>query len=99
MGYKADVANNGLDVLEALKGKTYDLIFMDMQMPKMDGIAATRIIRQEASQNPWIVALTANVLPEDRKLCFESGMNDFITKPIQIEHILQIFSKYSDSTR
>ncbi len=94
MGYKPDVANNGLEVLESLKDKAYDLIFMDMQMPEMDGITATRRIRQDAKQNPWIVALTANALPEDRKLCLEAGMNDFTTKPIQLENIQRIFTQY-----
>ena len=94
MGYKPDVANNGLEVLESLKDKAYDLIFMDMQMPEMDGITATRRIRQDAKQNPWIVALTANALPEDRKLCLEAGMNDFTTKPIQLKNIQHIFTQY-----
>ena len=72
-----------------------DLIFMDMQMPKMDGLTATKQIRQDCCQQPWIVALTANALPEDRQLCLDAGMNDFITKPIQIENIMNIFARYT----
>jgi CheY-like chemotaxis protein len=66
-------------------------------MPKVDGITATKKIRQDFKQQPWIVALTANALPEDRQLCLDAGMNDFITKPIQIEDIVNIFSRYSNS--
>jgi signal transduction histidine kinase len=94
LGYSATIANNGLEALEATQSQAYDVIFMDMQMPKMDGIMATRQIRQDCSHQPWIVALTANALPEDRQLCFDAGMNEFITKPIQIEDIANIFSKY-----
>ena len=95
LGYSPMIANNGLEALEALKHQTYDVIFMDMQMPKMDGVTATKQIRQDCSQQPWIVALTANTLPEARQLCLEAGMNDFVKKPIQIEDIVNIFAKYS----
>ena len=97
LGYSPNLANNGLEVLEALGQKNYDLIFMDIQMPKVDGITATKKIRQDFQQQPWIVALTANALPEDRQLCLDAGMNDFITKPIQIEDIVNIFVRYSNS--
>ena len=97
LGYSPKLANNGLEVLEALDQKNYDVIFMDIQMPKVDGITATRKIRQDFKQQPWIVALTANALPEDRQLCIDAGMNDFITKPIQIEDIVNIFVRYSNS--
>ncbi len=97
LGYSPTIANNGLEALEAIKNQKYDVIFMDMQMPKMDGIIATKQIRQDCSQQPWIVALTANALPEDRQLCIDAGMNDFITKPIQIEDIINIFARYSGS--
>ncbi|TYQ28792.1 response regulator [Pseudanabaena sp. UWO311] len=95
LGYSPTIANNGLEALEAIKNQKYDVIFMDMQMPKMDGIMATKQIRQDCSQQPWIVALTANALPEDRQLCLDVGMNDFITKPIQIEDIVNIFDRYN----
>jgi signal transduction histidine kinase len=93
LGYSPTIANNGLEALEATQRQAYDVIFMDMQMPKMDGVTATRQIRQDCSQQPWIVALTANALPEDRQSCLDAGMNEFITKPIQIEDIVNIFAK------
>ncbi|AFZ57874.1 MASE1 domain-containing protein [Anabaena cylindrica FACHB-243] len=82
IGYNADIANNGIEVLEILEKQFYDVILMDMQMPEMDGITATRIIRQSSKPQPWIIAITANALEEDRNACFNAGMNDFITKPI-----------------
>ncbi|GBO52171.1 hypothetical protein APA_5261 [Pseudanabaena sp. lw0831] len=97
LGYRPTIAQNGFEALEAIKRQTYDVIFMDMQMPKMDGITAAKQIRQDWGQQPWIVALTANALPEDRQLCLDAGMNDFITKPIQIEDVVNIFARYSNS--
>ncbi|MCA6508549.1 MAG: response regulator [Pseudanabaena sp. M109S1SP2A07QC] len=95
LGYSPMIANNGLEALDAIKNQKYDVIFMDMQMPKMDGLTATKQIRQDCCQQPWIVAVTANALPEDRQLCLDVGMNDFITKPIQIEDIVNIFDRYN----
>ncbi|KAB2881521.1 PAS domain S-box protein [bacterium] len=89
MGYQVDVADNGLKVLAALRQKTYDLIFMDVQMPEMDGLEATRQIVKAYSQEdrPRIIAMTANAMKEDRDQCINAGMNDFITKPINIKQI------------
>ncbi|MBD2665456.1 integral membrane sensor hybrid histidine kinase [Richelia sinica FACHB-800] len=94
IGYVADIANNGLEVLEQLKKQVYDLIFMDMQMPEMDGITTTKIIRQSNIHQPWIIALTANALEADRQNCLDAGMNDFITKPIALPEISRVISKY-----
>ncbi len=84
MGYLADVAGNGIEVLEALRRQPYDLILMDIQMPGMDGLEATRRIRAEfpVERQPRIVALTANVLREQREACLAAGMDDFVQKPI-----------------
>ncbi|MFL6258231.1 MAG: ATP-binding protein [Thermoanaerobaculia bacterium] len=84
MGYVADVAGNGMEVLEALRRQPYDLILMDVQMPGMDGLEATRRIRAELSveRQPRIVALTANVLREQREACLAAGMDDFVQKPV-----------------
>ncbi len=84
MGYLADVAGDGIEVLEALRRQPYDLILMDIQMPGMDGLEATRRIRAEfpVERQPRIVALTANVLREQREACLAAGMDDFVQKPI-----------------
>ncbi|AFY66132.1 response regulator [Geitlerinema sp. PCC 7407] len=89
MGYRADVAGNGIEVLAALKRQPYDLILMDVQMPEMDGLETTRRIRQgEGSDNqPWIVAMTANAMRGDREQCLAAGMDDYISKPVHIQEL------------
>jgi signal transduction histidine kinase/CheY-like chemotaxis protein/HPt (histidine-containing phosphotransfer) domain-containing protein len=84
LGYNATLAATGVEALERLRQAPYDLILMDVQMPELDGLEATRRIRAEfpPSRQPWIVALTANALPEDRQRCLDAGMQDYISKPI-----------------
>jgi CheY-like chemotaxis protein len=87
LGYsQADLAANGLEVLEALRRQTYDVILMDVQMPEMDGLEATRRIRAEfpAAVQPRIIAVTANATSEDRQACLNAGMDEYLTKPIQM---------------
>jgi PAS domain S-box-containing protein len=85
MGYRADVTANGLEVLEALQRQSYDVILMDVQMPEMDGLEASRAIHEgwTAEQRPRIVAMTANAMQGDREECLAAGMDDYLTKPIQ----------------
>ncbi len=86
LGYRADVAADGYEALAAILRQRYDLVLMDVHMPGMDGLEATRRIRAEApaDHQPRIVALTANVLVEYRKACLEAGMNDFLAKPMSL---------------
>ncbi len=95
MGYRADVAANGLEVLQAIERQKYDLVLMDMQMPEMDGLAATRFIRKEwpGELGPRIIALTANATAEDREMCLAAGMDDYISKPIRVEELVRALSK------
>jgi PAS domain S-box-containing protein len=89
LGYRADVAANGLEVLTALARQTYDLILMDMQMPEMDGLEATRQICQRwPSTRPRIIAMTANAMQGDRELCLDAGMDDYVSKPVRIEDLV-----------
>ena len=84
LGYGADVAMNGVEVLEALDRQDYDLILMDIQMPEMDGYEATRQTRDRPLDNqPWIVALTANAMQGDREKAMNCGMNDYLSKPLR----------------
>jgi len=89
LGYRIDTVGNGLEALAALSARHYDLILMDVQMPEMDGFEATRTIRHRLPPElqPKIIAVTANAFKGDRKRCLDSGMNDYITKPIKLEEI------------
>jgi signal transduction histidine kinase/DNA-binding response OmpR family regulator len=96
LGYTADIANNGKEAINAIAAFPYDLVFMDIQMPIMDGLAATRRVCEiypNKSDRPWIVAMTANALPDDRRECLEAGMDDYISKPISKEQISLIISR------
>jgi CheY-like chemotaxis protein/HPt (histidine-containing phosphotransfer) domain-containing protein len=90
LGYRAEVAASGREALRSLARQRYDVILMDMQMPEMDGLEATRRIREEVplAQQPWIIAMTANAMDSDRRLCLEAGMNDFLTKPLMVETLI-----------
>jgi CheY-like chemotaxis protein/HPt (histidine-containing phosphotransfer) domain-containing protein len=86
LGYHADIANNGLEVLKALEQKAYDILFLDVQMPEMDGLEAARQICQRwpAGKRPCIIAMTGNALMGDREKCLKAGMDDYISKPVRI---------------
>ncbi len=90
LGYRADVANNGLEAIETLERRPYDVVLMDVQMPELDGLDATRRIceRWSPETRPHIIAMTANALPEDREACFAAGMDDYVAKPIRAEELV-----------
>lgn len=91
LGYRADIASNGLEALEAVERQTYDLIFMDVQMPEMDGLTATQELckRYLPHQRPRIVAMTANAMVGDREKCLNAGMDDYVSKPVRIKDLIQ----------
>jgi signal transduction histidine kinase/ActR/RegA family two-component response regulator len=95
LGYTADVVSNGREVLRSLRHQHYDLILMDIQMPEMDGIEATRLICQEWSpdRRPTIVAITANAMQEDRDRCLAAGMSDHLGKPVGIEELRAVLER------
>jgi PAS domain S-box-containing protein len=95
MGYRADVAGNGLEVLAALRRQSYDVVLMDVQMPEMDGLTATHRICQEWSplKRPRIIAMTANAMQGDKEMCLQAGMDDYISKPIRMEQLNNALSK------
>ena len=89
LGYRADVANNGLEVIKALEQKAYDILFLDVQMPEMDGLEAARQISKAwpPEKRPRIIAMTGNALIGDREKCLQAGMDDYISKPVRIGEI------------
>ena len=95
MGYRADLAANGLEVLEALQRQRYDMILMDVQMPEMDGLEASHAIQEEwpAEEHPRIVAMTANAMQGDREECLAAGMHDYLTKPIQFKALQEALER------
>jgi CheY-like chemotaxis protein len=89
LGYRADIASNGLEAIESIERQPYDVILMDVQMPEMDGLEATRqIIAKWPDKHPRIIGLTANALEGDREQCLAAGMADYISKPIRVEELI-----------
>jgi CheY-like chemotaxis protein len=91
MGYRADLAANGVEAVESVGRQTYDVVLMDVQMPEMDGLEASRQITSKwpAGERPRIVAMTANAMAGDREMCLAAGMDDYITKPIRVEQLVE----------
>jgi len=100
LGFTADVASNGREAVEAARGRTYDLILMDCQMPDMDGYEATRQIRSEADgrARPIILAMTANAMEGDRERCLAAGMDDYLAKPVTLEALKQALQRWLPTT-
>ena len=84
LGYRADLATNGIEAIEAIEHQSYDIVFMDIQMPGMDGLEATKIIRQRWHQDQKIIIVTSS--NNYREICLEAGADDFLTKPLGIEN-------------
>ena len=96
LGYEIEVAQNGRQAVDMLAEKAYDVILMDVLMPEMDGLEATRYIRKNAAHQPIIVAMTANALPEDKEECLKAGMNDYISKPINLEILIRVLQETAE---
>ena len=97
LGYRADIAANGCEAIDALQNHAYDVIFMDLHMPEMDGLEATRLIRERLPQarQPAIIATIAAALVEDRQASINAGMNAFITKPLRMEQLVEVLRSVS----
>jgi CheY-like chemotaxis protein len=104
LGYRADTVSNGLEALTTLEARHYHLVLMDLQMPEMDGLEASRQIRRRLSseRQPKIIALTANAMQGDRERCIAAGMDDYISKPVKLHEIetaiRRLFGKSADSS-
>jgi CheY-like chemotaxis protein len=95
LGYIADLVQNGLEVLEQVSKADYDVILMDMQMPQMDGLEATRQIKARNGASPFIIAMTANALQQDKDKCFEAGMDDYLSKPVILDDLVELLQKWA----
>lgn len=96
LGYKAEVANNGMEAIDMVKSIDYDIVFMDLLLPVIDGLEATRRIRGalHGKRNPKIIAMTADAMVSSKEMCIEAGMNDYINKPIRIDELREILNKW-----
>jgi CheY-like chemotaxis protein len=101
MGYRADVAANGIEVLDALDRQRYDVILMDVQMPELDGLEATRALRARApaDRQPRIIAMTAEAMQGDREMCLAAGMDDYVSKPVRVEELVRALAQSSPRVR
>jgi CheY-like chemotaxis protein len=101
MGYRADVASNGIEAIQSVERQTYDVILMDVQMPEMDGLEASRQIcsRWSRGQRPIIIAMTANAMQGDREMCLESGMDDYVSKPIRRDDLVAALLRVTPSQK
>jgi signal transduction histidine kinase/CheY-like chemotaxis protein len=95
MGYRADLASNGIEAVESVQRQNYDVVLMDVQMPEMDGLEASRQINARLKPNarPRIVAMTANAMQGDREMCIAAGMDDYLTKPIRVERLVEALNQ------
>jgi CheY-like chemotaxis protein len=95
LGYRADVVANGIEVLDALERQNYDVILMDVQMPEMDGLEATRRLRARfgATGSPRVIAMTANAMPGDREKCLAAGMDSYVSKPVELDDIRAVLTE------
>jgi CheY-like chemotaxis protein len=99
IGYRADVVDNGLEALEAVQRQRYDVVLMDVQMPLADGVEATRRIRGQTGEQPYIIALTANAMEGDRERYLEAGMDDYIGKPFRADELASALRRASRRDR
>jgi PAS domain S-box-containing protein len=99
MGYRADVASNGLEALQALQRQRYDVVLMDVQMPEMDGLEASRRIHHDipAGQRPRIIAMTAEAMQGDRERCLAAGMDDYISKPVKLDELRRALTTFTST--
>jgi CheY-like chemotaxis protein len=96
LGYRADMATNGLEVLQAVQRRRYDIVLMDVHMPKMDGLETTRRLHQQlpAEQRPRIIAMTASVTHSDHARCLAAGMDDYLSKPVQMAELQAVLQRW-----
>jgi CheY-like chemotaxis protein/HPt (histidine-containing phosphotransfer) domain-containing protein len=98
IGCIAEVVNNGSEAVEAIQLKSYDVVFMDMQMPVMDGLSATKNIRKLPVHQPWIIGLSADTFTESHNAALSAGMNEYLAKPFLLEDLLEALQRIKKNT-
>ena len=98
LGYKTEIANNGLEAIEKIKLNDYDIVFMDLLLPVIDGLEATKRIREllKGKRNPKVIAMTADTMVSNKEACVEAGMNDYVNKPIRVEELRDLLKKWQE---
>jgi CheY-like chemotaxis protein len=101
LGYRAEVVSNGLEVLQALELQPYDIVFLDVQMPELDGYSTAREIHRRWSEQerPRIIAMTGQAMLGDRERCLEAGMDDYLTKPVRIVDLRAALERWGHEVR
>jgi CheY-like chemotaxis protein len=101
LGYQAEIADSGARALQALERRPYSLVLMDCQMPGMDGMEVTRLLRsrEPAGTRVPVIAVTGRTAPEDRRRCLEAGMDDYITKPIRVDRLVEALVQAPANTK
>jgi signal transduction histidine kinase/DNA-binding response OmpR family regulator len=100
LGYNnVEMACTGVEAVTKVSQQYFDVVLMDIQMPEMDGLEATRVIRQQQSQQPYILAMTANAMQDDRELCLQAGMNEYISKPVKLEELMMALGKAAETLK
>jgi CheY-like chemotaxis protein len=95
LGYMPDMVQNGFEVLNEVEKNEFDVVLMDIQMPGMDGLEATSCIRKNGRQQPYIIAMTANAMAEDKEICLQAGMDNYIAKPMKLKEIIDMLKNVS----
>jgi CheY-like chemotaxis protein len=101
LGFRADIVANGAEALAALRQRAYDVVLMDVQMPELDGCEATERLREmlPPAEQPWVIALTANILTGDREKCLAAGMDDYIPKPVRLSELENALQRAMEALR
>ena len=101
LGYRADVAGNGHEALEAIRQQQYDTVLMDVNMPEMDGVEATKIIRESVPEErqPYIIAMTANAMQGDKETFLEAGMDYYVSKPVTIVNLIRALEMVPEAVK
>jgi CheY-like chemotaxis protein len=99
IGYEPAKAENGSEVIDIIKSQRFDLILMDVQMPEMDGLEATKIIRQTNTHQPVIIAMTANAMQSVEEECVKAGMDDYLSKPVRVDTLKSMIQRWAEQLR